>query len=147
MSTAQVGVLRDLTRELARSLGLLERSEMSCGVVSLAQCQAILEIGRTPGITLTELAESLGLDSSTLSRTTHSLVKQGFARREEDELDRRCVRIRLTTNGKELFYQIEGEMNKYFQEVLAHIPKKQREMVLESLSILNAALKNVKCCS
>jgi hypothetical protein len=39
--------LRELIRVLVRNLGILEKSDASCCGVTISQCHAIVEIGRS----------------------------------------------------------------------------------------------------
>ncbi|MEA4942242.1 hypothetical protein SDC9_83139 [bioreactor metagenome] len=132
--------LRESVRQMERKLGILEESEVSCHGISLAQCHALVEIGRAKSISLIELSELLNLDSSTMSRTVNNLVNNGMAGRELDSNDRRYVTIKLTENGLKKFMRIEDNMNLYFTNIFESIPCEKQEQVLESLQILVAAI-------
>lgn len=138
--------LRELVRIFVRSLGVLQKQEAACCGVSIAQCHAIVEIGRTGEVSLNELAEMLNLDNSTTSRTVNNLVDMGLAERQSDESDRRYIKIRLTEQGKMAFLGIEESMELYFASVLKEIPEEKHQQVLESMQLLNRAVKNKKCC-
>lgn len=138
--------LRELVRMLMRNFGVLERNEASCCDMTLGQCHAIVEIGRAGEISLNELAELLNLDNSTMSRAVNNLVDQGYAVREADKADRRYIRIVLTEQGIETYKAIESGMESYFEDILESIPEEKHEQVLESLILLEAALKGKKCC-
>lgn len=133
-------VLRESIRIFERKLGLLNEIHSSCCDVTLAQCHAIVEIGRHPQISLNELAIKLGLDKSTISRTLLALVQNGIAIRETDPDDRRYATIQLTDKGYEIFEHIEQNMDERFRNIASDIPVEKREQVLESLLILNQAL-------
>jgi DNA-binding MarR family transcriptional regulator len=137
--------LRECVRILTRKLGLLEKNEASCCGVSLTQCHVLVELGRAGSITVNYLANMLGLDKSTMSRTINSLVEQDLVSREPDPGDRRCLSIGLTGNGQELFLNIEKNMEQYYQAACASLPGDKRDQVLESLEILVKSLPN-KCC-
>ena len=62
-----------------RKLGVLEDGEMACCGISMAQCHALVEIGRAGSISLVELAKLLDLDNSTMSRTVNNLVNSKLA--------------------------------------------------------------------
>lgn len=132
--------LRESVRQMERKLGILEESEVSCHGISLAQCHALVEIGRAKSISLIELSELLNLDSSTMSRTVNNLVNNGMAGRELDSNDRRYVTIKLTENGLKKFMRIEDNMDLYFTNIFESIPCEKQEQVLESLQILVAAI-------
>lgn len=138
--------LRELLRILVRNLGLLEKSEASCCGTTIAQCHAIVEIGRGNQISLNELSDVLGLDKSTLSRTINNLVEGDLVIREIHPEDRRYITIELTEKGKEVFRSIEGSMELYYKSILNSIPEDRREQVLESLELLADAVKQNKCC-
>lgn len=138
--------LRELTRTLVRSLGVLEKSEVSCCGITVSQCHAIVEIGRKQGITLNELAELLSLDKSTMSRTINNLVEAGHVERELHPEDRRFITLQLTQGGLKIFEEIEGGMEAYFSNIFASIPQEKRSIVIESLELLIDAVKDNKCC-
>jgi DNA-binding MarR family transcriptional regulator len=138
--------LRELLGVLIRNLGMLEKSEASCCGATIAQCHAIVEIGRGNQLSLNELAELLGLDKSTMSRTINNLVEDDLVIREIHPEDRRYITIELTDKGKEVFKTIENSMELYYQSIFKSIPEDKREQVIESLQLLAEAVKQNKCC-
>lgn len=139
-------ILQELLRVLVRNLSILEKSDASCCGVTITQCHAILEIGRSGKISLVELADLLGVDKSTMSRTVNNLVESDFAIRESDAENRRYVIIQLTENGKSVFQNIEESMESYYKGIFGSIPEDKRSQVLESLQLLADAVKINKCC-
>jgi len=146
MAVLEVKQLRELIRVLERKLGILEDSEMSCCGLTLAQCHALVEIGRAKQISLIDLSNTIGLDTSTMSRTVNNLVTKKMAKRELDPSDRRYVTIQLTTAGSLSFREIETSMETYFQKIYESIAEKDRQTVLKSLSILLKAIDESDCC-
>jgi len=144
MENKESHYLRELIRVLVRNLGLLEESEATCCGTTVSQCHAIVEIGRVKEISLNELAELLGLDKSTMSRTINKLVDSGLAIRELHPDDRRYVAIKLTYEGIKIFNSIEGTMEQYYQSIFSAIPEEKRVQVLESLQLIIKAAKENK---
>ncbi|MFZ5969275.1 MAG: MarR family winged helix-turn-helix transcriptional regulator [Bacillota bacterium] len=138
--------LRELLKQLVRNLGILEKSEASCCGITLGQCHALVEIGNAKEISLNDLADILGLDNSTTSRTVNNLVNQDMVERETDPNDRRYIKIKLTKAGEETFHSIEESMEEYFSLVLQSIAEEKRAQVIESLQLIVQAVKNHKCC-
>lgn len=134
--------LRELIRMLERKLGILSKNESTYSGLTLAQCHAVVEIGRAKNISLNELADILNLDSSTMSRTVNNLVNSDLAFRELDPDDRRYVTIKLTDKGTKIFEETEENMNKYFNEIYEFIPSEKKPQVIESLQILLEAIKD-----
>ncbi|WMJ77536.1 MULTISPECIES: MarR family winged helix-turn-helix transcriptional regulator [unclassified Sedimentibacter] len=139
-------VLRELIRILVRDLGALEKNDASCCGVSLAQCHAIVEIGRKEKISLVDLASLLGLDKSTMSRTINNLVKSNLVIRDIDMENRRYVIIQLTEKGSSVFRNIEESMDEYYKCIFNSIPENKRSQVIESLQLFKEAVESNNCC-
>lgn len=133
--------LREYIRLLERKLGVLNDHEVSCCTITMAQCHAIVEIGRSGNISLVDLANLLNLDNSTMSRTVNNLVNSDYVKRELSPVDRRYVNISLTDKGIQLFNNIENTMEDKFIKIYNSIPEDKRTQVLESLKLLCDAFK------
>lgn len=138
--------LRELIRLVERKLGILEDTEMSCCQVSMAQCHALVEIGRAGSVSLAQLADLLNLDNSTMSRTVNNLVDKKMAERELDPNDRRYVTIQLTEEGQKTYHEIETNMTDYYARIMEEIPPESRASVLENLRVLIDAITRTGCC-
>lgn len=145
-SATEAATLRELLRVLIRKLGILDRSEAACCEMTLSQCHAMIEIGRAGALSVNELADRLGLDKSTVSRSADKLVLDGLLLREEAANDRRYVSLKLSSAGIAAYNNLEQRMTTYFDSVMAEIDPAEREMVLNGLHALTAALKSNKCC-
>jgi len=138
--------LHELIRVLVRNLGILEKNDANCCGVTISQCHAIVEIGRSGEVSLNELAELLALDKSTMSRTINNLVEDGLVIRELHPEDRRYVKIKLTDKGMKVFKNIEESMDRYYKAIFNSVPEEKREQVLDSLKLLIEAVNKNKCC-
>ena len=135
--------MRELIRELERKLGILQETQTSCCSVTLAQCHALVEIGRAGKISLNELSDKLDIENSSMSRTVNKLVTSNLASRDIDPNDRRYVTISLTESGLEQFHRVETDMNTYFHGIYMAIPDNKQNQVMESIQILLDAIS--KC--
>jgi DNA-binding MarR family transcriptional regulator len=134
-------ILREQMRQLVRKLGLLQKGETSCYGVSLSQCHAIVEIGRKEEVALHELAEILGLDKSTMSRTVQHLVHKEYVLRSTDPSNRRSVKIKLSESGWKVFQDIENGMKVYYSNIFSNLPIEKKSQVLESMDLLLRAMQ------
>ena len=141
--TEEFKLLRETMRRLERRIVMDEDHLKSCCGISLTQCHAMVEIGRTGSISVRSLSEKMGLDNSTVSRAVDTLVKKGIAHRETDPNNRRYVTISLTKVGETEFRGIESSMNVYYGKVLGAVIKEKREQVLESIQLLLQAVCEV----
>lgn len=138
--------LREMIRTLARKLGIVDKSEASCCGITMSQCHAILEVARQEPVSLQVLSMILGLDKSTVSRTVDSLVGMGILQRDPVPEDRRYVNLKLTDSGHVMVQQINLLMDDYYHNIYLAIPQERRDMVMDSLKILNEVLETNKCC-
>ncbi len=112
----------------------------SCSNVSLAQCHTILELGEQGRPTIGQLAKSMGLDKSTLSRTIDSLVKKGLVDRVPNPSDRRYTLINLTKGGESTCKQINSTNDAYFERIFKAIPKGEHDKIIQSFELLVEAM-------
>jgi len=141
MDTQRIKLLREKLRQLEREISSPFKPEIGCCGLTLAQCHTLLEVGYRQEVSLVELAASVGLDASTLSRTIQGLVVLGLASRLADEKDRRCVAISLTEHGRKVFNEIETTFNDYFGKVLELVPAETRNAVVDSIGLFSDAVK------
>jgi DNA-binding MarR family transcriptional regulator len=94
--------------ELVERLGNLMRSELRKAgadeTLQPVQLQALVYLGRANRYSNTPqaLAEYLGLTKGTVSQTLLLLDRRGLIERFEDDIDRRVVRLRLSSAGEQL---------------------------------------------
>nr|WP_320025397.1 MarR family transcriptional regulator [uncultured Acetobacterium sp.] len=122
-------------------MGLLKKNNGSCcaEVLTLAQCHALVEIGRIETISLKELSVILAIDMSTTSRTVDGLVKKGYVLRIPSLEDRRSVNISLTESGIIIFETIESNNNAFFADIFTNIPDDEKMNVIHALDVILAA--------
>jgi len=137
-----IPVLPDIA-DMRRSLRILEREighaldrEAECCGISFTQCHFLLETGNRENVSLTELAEILALDISTLSRTADALALAGLIKREPDKSNRRKVSIRLSERGKAKVGLINQSCDSAYAGILALLPPEKRDQVVESIHLL-----------
>jgi DNA-binding MarR family transcriptional regulator len=130
-------ILRQLETEMERNLS----EETQCCGVTVSQCHLLIETGSRKSASLSDLADALELDKSTLSRTVDSLVQRGFVKRDEDSINRRKVSITLTKEGAAKTDSINTNCNSYYAEVFSNISEDKHEQIMESLSLLASAMK------
>ena len=141
-----VEALRDLFRTVARDMGLFDKSEATCCGVTTAQNRTILELGYGGTVSLLDLAERLGVDKSTMSRTVEHLVRARLVERRQDSENRRYVKVSLTERGEAIFREIDGKLSRYYEAILCAIPEEKREQVQQSTLLLAEAIERVACC-
>ena len=118
MSESTVRDFRRSLRTLEREIELSIAAETECCGVTVAQCHLLLELEHRGPSYVCELAESLALDQSTLSRTADGLVKAGLASRAEDPRNRRRQILDLSPEGREKADYINRRCDERYARVL-----------------------------
>lgn len=126
---------------IERETGLVLEGETACCSVTVAQCHLLMELERMTSSSLQDLADSLCLDKSTLSRTIDALVSEGLVERAIDGANRRKVSLSLTSKGGKKCSQINELCDREYANILRHIPKERHLDVMESLSLLATAMQ------
>ncbi|MDF2858879.1 MAG: hypothetical protein K0Q87_4730 [Neobacillus sp.] len=141
--------IRELFQVLTRRFGLLNKNCCQIGEVeiSLVQSHIIYEILRKDKPSMQQVAEALGMDITTFSRQIQTLVRMGLVKKSPLPNDKRVSQLFLTTQGNYVAAKIDAEMNQYLNEVFSNMSEFEREMVINSVKLLNEAMsKSSVCC-
>lgn len=130
MQREKIQQFRRSLRKFERDAALNSRSNPRTAGLSVVQCHTVINLGELKQTTIGQMAEHMGVDKSTLSRTVDSLVRLGLVERETDPEDRRFMRIFLSEKGEKICRDLNEVNNRYLEEVFAKIPKEEQENVL-----------------
>jgi DNA-binding MarR family transcriptional regulator len=92
----------DSIRRLVRMLRVSDRQAQAELGVSGAQLFVLTELGRTPSLSLNDLAARTLTDQSSVSVVVTRLVDAGFVTRDRDMRDARRLVLNLTRSGRVL---------------------------------------------
>ena len=90
----------DSIRRLVRLLRVSDRQAQADLGVSGAQLFVLTELGKTPALSLGELAARTRTDQSSVSVVVTRLVEAGLVTRDRDERDARRLVLHLTSTGR-----------------------------------------------
>jgi DNA-binding MarR family transcriptional regulator len=144
MDNTKLDMFRKRIRFLEREIFDQFKEDTACCGVSPAQCHALVEIGETGQTSISDLAERLKLDKSTLSRTIDGLVRQDYVSRDINPRDRRYMCVSLTKAGQKLYKSINRFSNDFYRSVLRTIPEDRQAQIMESLDNLIESMRNVR---
>ena len=141
MKRSEIRTFREDLRRFERLATSQFKGSSCCSGVTLAQCHVLLEIEAREISSLGELAQALGLDKSTLSRTVDAVVNIGLVDRVFDPRDRRSVRLSLTSQGQTTCDRINEGNDGLFNRVFERIEPAGQQTVLKSFHELVAAME------
>jgi DNA-binding MarR family transcriptional regulator len=142
MADSTIRNFRKLLRSLERQVELTLIAQTECCDVTPAQCHLLLEAGETQEASIGELAASLELDASTLSRTVDGLVKVGLLSRKEDSANRRRQLVTLSTAGREKVDSIDAVCDRYYAGLLGSLTETEAATLREALPLLLKVLRS-----
>ena len=96
------------------------------------------------GISMSGLANKLGLDTSTLTRNIQKLEKMGLVRREKDKNDRRILVAHLTDKGRGRVEKIEEFLLDLNFSMMKYIDLDDQENIPEMLEKLVWAMDCIR---
>jgi DNA-binding MarR family transcriptional regulator len=98
---------------------------------------ALIEM-REP-ITMSQLADDLGLALPNATGVVNRMEERGLVSRRDDPADRRLVRVELTDAGHRLIGEIEAARRERMTQLFAELDDEQRKRVLHAVMDLRAA--------
>ena len=146
---SDAGCLRNLLVRLSRAMLLLEKSEVGCCGLTLAQCHMLVETVRArtdEPASVGDVAQAVGVKLSTASRVADGLVRKRLLHRQPSKMDRRRSVLTPTAEGRRLVDAIDRGMDEYAEDVLTAVPAAKRRDVLSSLELLVGKLEQARSC-
>ena len=120
----------------------LFRLNISINDLTYSQTLAIISIP-DDGIEMSELAWTLGLDNSTVTRLVIRLEKKNWVERKQSLRDQRAIKVFLTNKGDIIQHDIEKEIDNIGEKIKTEVEKDQNEALLQSLSSFQWTLRKV----
>ena len=120
----------------------LFRLNISINDLTYSQTLAIISIPDN-GIEMSELAWTLGLDNSTVTRLVIRLEKKNWVERKQSLRDQRAIKVFLTNKGDIIQHDIEKEIDNIGEKIKTEVEKDQNEALLQSLSSFQWTLRKV----
>ena len=116
------------------------RTEVVPKNLSYSQVLAIIIIPND-GIEMSELARTLGLENSTVTRLIARLERNNYVTRKKSEADKRSINVFLEQKGIMLQTDIEKKIDKIGNQIFLKNNQIEKELYLENLSLFQWSLK------
>ena len=132
-----------------RMFAMVERDQICCGTVTVAQCvvlQTLLE-GTWDASTLAGHAR---VTKGAMTRLLDGLESRGFVERHQDPDDGRRWLIELTATGKKEAKRLAGMTENAVALIMSRMPKNMRKPAVAMIADLRKAAEEVRdqidCC-
>lgn len=143
LSREQIADIRQRSRQLVRELGFMRHSLAGSGL-SPSAVHALIEIGARPGLLARDLAQSLLLEKSTVSRLVSGLRAQGLVREEPAQDDARAKALHLTPDGLDRLAAIDRFAEDQLRAALGAASPQTVELVRTGLATYADALTKAR---
>lgn len=97
---------------------------------------ALLNINPKEGTPSTQLGPAMGMEPTSLTRTLKTMEEKGLINREQDELDKRVVRIKLTEEGLRLRNISKKTVVGFNEDIISEIGPKRLESFREVIQVI-----------
>lgn len=97
----------------------------------------LLNIDPRHGTPATQLGPMMGMEPTSLSRTLKTMDERGLINREQDEVDKRIVRVKLTEEGKRMRNISRKTVVGFNERLLAEVDKKKLEHFKDVIQIIH----------
>ena len=122
-----------LTLDVARLMQIdFDRRISSLGITR-AQWRVLLWVYRTPGVTQSELADTLEVQKASLGRMLDRLTDKEWIERRADKSDRRIRRVHLSKEVEPLIITMRTIARELRSAAMEGIPEKEREKFVDTL--------------
>jgi DNA-binding MarR family transcriptional regulator len=126
----------DAVRRLVRQLRLSDREAQLRVGLSAAQLYVLYELGKTPAISLGELAERTHTDQSSVSTVVARLVDAGLVQRQRAGEDARRLELSLTRAGRSALQKAPPVAQERMIDAIGRMSSAERKRFAETFERL-----------
>lgn len=126
----------DSIRKLVRILRLADRAAQREAGLSGAQIFVLHELGRSPSLSLNELAERTRTDQSSVSVVVTRLVEAGHVTRDRDARDARRLVLNLTKSGRALLQKAPPAAQVQMIDAFERLPQADRRRFADTFELI-----------
>ncbi len=140
MHFEKIQLFRKVLRTFERDVVIRQKRDDRTGGLSVVQCHTVINLGDAGTATIGQMAERMGVDKSTLSRTMDGLVEKKLVTRTPHPEDRRSLLVSLTLKGQQICDQLNRVNNDYIKRVFSRIPETEHEAVIRYFQLFVSAM-------
>jgi DNA-binding MarR family transcriptional regulator len=126
----------DSIRRLVRLLRVSDRQAQAELGISGAQLFVLTELGKTPALSLNDLASRTLTDQSSVSVVVTRLVEAGLVTRDRDERDARRLVLHLTKSGRALLRKAPPVAQERLLNVFDRMPEEERRRFADTFETI-----------
>ena len=127
--------LLDTTPQIMRFIRAEMRSHRGHDL-SVPQFRTLTFVNRNPDVSLSDLANHLGLTLPSTSKLVDGLVNQKVVTRRESKEDRRRLTLALTKNGRDILRVAREATQNHLKDVLHELSADELSTIIRAMNLL-----------
>ena len=139
-SSNDLAAARAFARFYTRHLGALHEGFLD-SPFSLTEARVIYEIASQETVDTTTLSGELGLDPGYLSRVVKRLEDADIVVKSTSPTDRRVKQLALSSNGREVFAELDAASAKRFADALDPLSPSDRQELVTAMNTIQTLLQ------
>jgi len=139
MTTTAIDDVRGFNRFYTRVLGLL-RPHLAGSSFGLSEARVLFELAHGDDVAVSDLRRELDLDAGYLSRILSGFTTAGLVAQEQSATDGRRRVVRLTTEGREAFAELDRLQTDAIDALLASLDGAQLSELIGAMGRIRRAL-------
>jgi DNA-binding MarR family transcriptional regulator len=143
VSDESIDKMKTLIFKMGRIMRLLDEESARNCQVTVSQCLMLqlLADEKESGLAMKDLAQQMGMATSTITRFVDALVRDGYVIRKEDNQDRRINRVIPTQKGFDKILQLKEKQHNCLLSILNNIPQIEHKKTIDCMGSFLLALE------
>jgi len=141
--STEVPSAEDAVLRFVMAMGRRMRARIDGDMVDPSQAAILHTLSCRGAMRLGDLAESMRLDASTVSRHVHQLGENGLVRRDPDPADGRASIVDVTDDGRTALAKTFDQRRAFVTEAMSTWSADDRERLRDDIQRLTAGLGDV----
>jgi DNA-binding MarR family transcriptional regulator/N-acetylglutamate synthase-like GNAT family acetyltransferase len=134
-----VALFRRFNRFYTKQIGLLTQGLLKTRF-PLIQARVLYELAQQDQTTASALVDKLNIDPGYLSRILSTFEKEGLLRKNRSTSDSRQRILKLTTQGKKSFAELDERSRRVAEEMLLGLVEEDRHRLLQAMQTIETIL-------
>ena len=134
-----VSAMRRFNRFYTKHIGVLREGHLD-SPFSLTEARVLYELAHRDGLTASELARDLALDSGYLSRILRSFEQRALIEKTRSESDARQTHLRLTGTGRTAFAPLDTRADEEIATLVERVHPDDRRRLTDAMRTIEHVL-------
>jgi DNA-binding MarR family transcriptional regulator len=132
--------LNDILPAMLQGFARQQANELYKGKITLPQFLILESLNRAGESKMSVLAHSLHVTTAAMTGIVDRLVRDGYCLRQDDPEDRRIVKVKLSSGGRELVKKINAQRRQMILGIFSRISEDDRVDYLRILTQIKEIL-------